>query len=57
MPAGPHKCCWHFFDSKGLIYSHISHKGLAVNRKYIIKGLGKFLKQLKKKRPVMVELE
>jgi histone-lysine N-methyltransferase SETMAR len=46
-----------FFYSKGLIYSHIVPKGSAVNRKYIIKALGNFLKQLKKKRPVLVEQE
>jgi hypothetical protein len=32
-------------------------KGSAINRKYIIKALDNFLKQLKKKRPVMVEEE
>jgi hypothetical protein len=46
-----------FFDSKGLIYSHNVPKVSAVNGKYIIKALGNFLKQLKKKRPVMVEEE
>jgi histone-lysine N-methyltransferase SETMAR len=46
-----------FFDSKGLIYSHIVPKGSAVNGKYIVKALGNFLKQLKKKRPEMMEQE
>ncbi len=43
-----------FFD-KGVIYSCIFPKGLPVNSKYIVKALGNFLKQLKKKRPGMVE--
>jgi hypothetical protein len=46
-----------FFDSKGLIYSHIVPKGSAVNGKYIVKALGNFLKQMKKKRPEMIEQE
>jgi histone-lysine N-methyltransferase SETMAR len=46
-----------FFDSKGLIYRHIVPKGSAVNGKYIVKALGNFLKQLKKKRPEMMEQE
>jgi histone-lysine N-methyltransferase SETMAR len=46
-----------FFDSKGLIYSHIVPKGSTVNSNYIVKALGNFLKQLKKKRPQMVEQE
>jgi hypothetical protein len=40
-----------FFNSKGMIYSHIVPKGSAVNKKYIANALGNFLKQLKKKRP------
>ncbi len=46
-----------FFDSKDLIYSHIVPKGSAVNGKYIVKALGNFLKQMKKKRPEMIEQE
>jgi hypothetical protein len=46
-----------FFDSQGLIYSHIVPKVSAVNGKYIVKALGNFLQQLKKKRPVMVQQE
>jgi histone-lysine N-methyltransferase SETMAR len=45
-----------FFNSKGLIYSHIIPRGSAVNEKGIVKALDNFLKQLKKK-PVMVEQE
>jgi hypothetical protein len=44
-----------FFDSKGVIYSHIDPKGSPVNSKYIVKALGNFLKQVKKKRLGMVE--
>jgi histone-lysine N-methyltransferase SETMAR len=44
-----------FFDSKGVIYSHIDPKGSPVNGKYIVKALGNFLKQVKKKRLGMVE--
>jgi histone-lysine N-methyltransferase SETMAR len=46
-----------FFDNKGVIYSHIVPKGSPVNGKYIVKALSNFLKQLKKKRPQMVEQE
>jgi hypothetical protein len=46
-----------FFDNKGVIYSHIVPKGSPVNCKYIVKALGNFLKQLKKKRPLMVKQE
>jgi hypothetical protein len=46
-----------FFDSKGLFYSHIVPKGSPINVKYIVKAPGNFLKQLKKKRPWMVEQE
>ncbi len=46
-----------FFNSKGLIYSHIIPRGSVVNEKGIVKALDNFLKQLKKKKPVMVEQE
>jgi hypothetical protein len=46
-----------FLESKGLIYSHIVSKGLAVNEKYIGMVLGNFMKQQKKKSPMMVEQE
>jgi histone-lysine N-methyltransferase SETMAR len=43
-----------FFDNKGLVYSHIVARGVPINANYIVKVLGLFMKQLKKKRPVMV---
>jgi histone-lysine N-methyltransferase SETMAR len=43
-----------FFDNKGLVYSHIVARGVPINADYIVKVLGLFMKQLKKKRPVMV---
>jgi hypothetical protein len=46
-----------FYDSKGLVFSHIIPKGSAVNGKYIVNALGNFLKQMKNKQPVMVEQE
>jgi hypothetical protein len=46
-----------FFYNRRLIYSHIVPKGSSVNGKYIVKALGNFLKQLKKKKPQMVQQE
>jgi len=46
-----------FFDSKGLIYTHIVPRGSTINANYIVMTLGKFMKNLKKKRPIMVEQE
>ncbi len=43
-----------FFDNKGLVYSHIIPRGVPINADYIVKVLGLFMKQLKKKRPAMV---
>jgi [histone H3]-lysine36 N-dimethyltransferase SETMAR len=43
-----------FFDSKGLIYTHIVPRGAAINAKYILMVLGKFLEHLRRKRPEMV---
>jgi hypothetical protein len=43
-----------FFDNKGLVYSHIVARGVPINANYIVKVLGLFMKQLKKKRPAMV---
>ncbi len=43
-----------FFDSKGLVYSHIFARGVPINGNYIVKVLGLFMKQLKKKRLAMV---
>jgi hypothetical protein len=45
-----------FFDSKGLINTHIVPRGASINANYIIKALGKFLVHLKYKRPEMVRL-
>jgi [histone H3]-lysine36 N-dimethyltransferase SETMAR len=42
-----------FFDSKGLIYTHYVPKGTSVNANYIVGVLGRFLKALKQKRPIM----
>jgi hypothetical protein len=39
-----------FFDSRGLIYSHIVPKGAKINANYIVKVLGIFLKKLRQKR-------
>jgi hypothetical protein len=40
-----------FFDSRGLIYTHIVPRGASINVTYTIKVLGKFLEHFKKKRP------
>jgi hypothetical protein len=40
-----------FFDSKGLVYTHIIPKGTAINANYILVVLGKFMMHLRKKRP------
>jgi histone-lysine N-methyltransferase SETMAR len=42
-----------FFDSRGLIYSHIVPKGAKINATYIVKVLGIFLKKFRQKRPEM----
>ena len=42
-----------FFDSKGLIYTNIVPRGASVNSDYIVKALGSFLKNFRKKRPKM----
>jgi hypothetical protein len=39
------------FDSKSLVYSHIKARCIPINALYIVKVLGLFIKQLKKKRP------
>jgi histone-lysine N-methyltransferase SETMAR len=40
-----------FFDSQGMVYTNYVPRGSTVNAKYIIRALGTFLKNLKKKRP------
>ncbi len=40
-----------FFDSRGLIYTHIVPRGAKINAMYIVKALGTFMKHFKKKRP------
>jgi histone-lysine N-methyltransferase SETMAR len=44
-----------FFDSKGLIYTHIVPRGSTVNAAYIVKVPDVFMRHFKKKRPVMAE--
>jgi histone-lysine N-methyltransferase SETMAR len=44
-----------FFDSRGLIYTHIVPRGASINATYTIKVLGKFLEHFKKKRPAMAQ--
>ncbi len=44
-----------FFDSAGLIYTHIVPTGKAVNAAYIVKVLGLFMRRMRKKRPQMAE--
>jgi hypothetical protein len=39
-----------FFDSQGMVYMNYVPKGETVNAKYIIRALGTFLKNLRKKR-------
>ncbi len=46
-----------FFDSRGLIYSHIIPKGAKINATYIVMVLGIFLKKLRQKRPEMASRE
>jgi histone-lysine N-methyltransferase SETMAR len=36
------------------VYSHIVARGVPINANYIVKVLGLFMKQLRKKRPAMV---
>jgi hypothetical protein len=44
-----------FFDSKGLIYSHIIPRGSIVNAAYIVKVLDVFIMHLRKKRFILLE--
>lgn len=44
-----------FFDAKGLIYTNIVPKGKTVNAAYIVKTLGRFLVNLRQKRPQLAE--
>jgi histone-lysine N-methyltransferase SETMAR len=46
-----------FFESKGLIYTHIVPRGSTINANYILKAMDKFMAHLKKKRPEMVQQE
>jgi hypothetical protein len=45
------------FDSHGMVYSKYLPRGITVNAKYIIRALGAFLKNLRKKRPETVKKE
>ncbi len=40
-----------FFDPQGMVYTNCVPRGDTVNVKYIIRALGTFLKNLRKKRP------
>ncbi len=40
-----------FFDSQGMVYMNYVPRGSTVSAKYIIRALGTFLKNLRKKRP------
>jgi hypothetical protein len=44
-----------FFDSKGLVYSHIVPRGSTINAAYIMKVQDVFMRHLRKKRPFLVE--
>ncbi len=44
-----------FFDSKGLVNTHIVPKGTAINANYILVVLGKFMVHLRKRRPEMTK--
>jgi hypothetical protein len=44
-----------FFDSKGLVYTHIMPEETAINTNYILVVLGKFMVHLRKKRPEMTK--
>jgi hypothetical protein len=44
-----------FFDSKGLIYTHIVPKSQPVNPDHAVTVLGTFLRHLRKKRPDLIE--
>jgi hypothetical protein len=46
-----------FFDSRGLIYTHIVPRAATINADYIIMVLGKFMEHLRKKRPLLLEEE
>ncbi len=45
-----------FFDSKGLIYTHIMLRGITIDKDYTAKAMGKSLVHIKK-RPKMVQQE
>jgi hypothetical protein len=45
------------FDSQGMVYTKYFPRGDTVNAKYIIRALGTFLKNLRKKRPETVKGE
>jgi hypothetical protein len=44
-----------FFDSKGLIYTHIVPRGVSINAAYTVKVLNIFYKNLKQKRANLME--
>jgi hypothetical protein len=44
-----------FFDSHGLIYTHIVPRGTAISATYTIKVLVMFMDHFKKKRPTMAQ--
>jgi hypothetical protein len=46
-----------FFDSKGLIYTHIVPRGISINSAYTVKVLNIFYKNLKQKRANLKEQE
>jgi hypothetical protein len=43
-----------FFDSRGLIYTHIAPRGATINADYTIMVLGKFIEHLRKNRPLLL---
>ena len=40
-----------FFDSKGLIYTHIVPRGATINGNYIVMALGKFMRIWRRRGP------
>jgi hypothetical protein len=55
MPTGQNMMLLAFFNSKGLVYSHIVPRGSTVNTAYIPKVLDVFMQHLRKKRTFLVE--
>jgi hypothetical protein len=43
-----------FFDSRGLIHTHIASRSATINAPYVVDVLGKFWRSLRLKRPELL---